>query len=97
MTLFDRNSRILLKQAVNYANVYRTKYIAFFDWNVLVLLVLANQEGNDGGEWCHVTLVSDRLNIRRALLGFLERAYRVSIGDPTLPPLSAAGRHSSVF
>ncbi|KAH7019785.1 hypothetical protein EDB80DRAFT_820402 [Ilyonectria destructans] len=86
-SLFLDNSHILLKQAVNYANRYATKYVAFFDWNVLALLVLEDQQLGDGGNWCHVTLVNDRSKIRRALLGFLERAYRASIGD-VLPPLN---------
>lgn len=76
---FTGNSAILLKQGVNYANQYETKYIAFFDWNSLLLLVLTDQEGTSGGMWCYATLVRDRAHMRRALLGFLERAYRASV------------------
>lgn len=84
---FAGNAWILLKQAVNYADQYETRYIAFFDWNTLLLLVLADQEGPTGGFWCYASLIRDRRNMRRALLGFLERAYQAKMGADNLPPL----------
>lgn len=98
--LFEGNSEILLKQAVNYADQYQTKYIAFFDWDMLLLLVMADQEGISGGTWCYATLIRNRGNVRRALLGFLERAYLASCrGESDLPsfipPADDAGAGSS--
>ncbi|RSL78765.1 hypothetical protein CEP51_007929 [Fusarium floridanum] len=75
-TSFEGNAEILLKQAVNYACLYQTKYIAFFDWETLVLIYLGNIEKRIGGNWCHVEIVTDRRQMRRALLGFLEAAYQ---------------------
>ncbi|KAH6974731.1 hypothetical protein EDB80DRAFT_880231 [Ilyonectria destructans] len=86
VSYFDGNSYILLKQAVNYADQYGTRYVAFFDWNCLVLLFLEEQEELDGGQWCYLTLIRRRENIRPALLGFLERAFQSSVlGESRLP------------
>lgn len=83
---FRGNSRILVKQAVNYAKQYGTRYVAFFDWNCLVLLFLEDQEGLVGGQWCYVTLIRSRKDIRPALLAFLERAFQSSVlGEASLP------------
>lgn len=96
---FKGNSFILLKQAVNYANRYKTKYVAFFDWVTLLLIFLGDQEENSGGIWCCATLIDDRKKMRRALLGFLERAYQASIAGgeqhlpPLIPPSSAATKN----
>lgn len=97
---FGGNSFILLKQAVNYANQYNTKYVAFFDWETLFLIFLDDQEGTSGGMWCCATVIRDRKKMRRALLGFLERAYQASVAGgeqclpPLLPPSSAGGSKS---
>lgn len=95
---FGGNALILLKQAVNYADQYQTQYVAFFDWNTLLLLVLDDQEGPNGGIWCHASLIRNRGNMRRALLGFLARAYQASLGDndllPLIPPVAGAAESS---
>lgn len=70
----------LLKIATNYATVCKTRYIAIFDWDYLLLLVMEKVEDNNGGDWCRLTLVHDRSQMRLALLGFLEGAYRANIG-----------------
>lgn len=86
-SLFTGNSRILLQQAVNYANQYQTQFVAFFDWETLLLLVLPCQEGALGGDWCYASIIrNDGGQIRRGLLGFLERAYATSKGS-SLDPL----------
>ncbi|KAF4459739.1 fic DOC family [Fusarium albosuccineum] len=46
---FVGNSETLLKQAVNYSDQYQTKYVALFDWQCLLLLVLEQREGFNGG------------------------------------------------
>ncbi|KAF7557073.1 hypothetical protein G7Z17_g892 [Cylindrodendrum hubeiense] len=85
-TFFEKNSYILLKQAVNYADQYNTRYIAYFDWRCLVLLHLTQANESDGGDCCYVTFVKGRKNFRRALLGFLERAYQSSVrGEDAMP------------
>ncbi|OAA62533.1 hypothetical protein SPI_04073 [Niveomyces insectorum RCEF 264] len=72
---FAENASILMKQAVSYAHKYNTKYIALFDWDCLVLLVLANAEDNWGGNYCFVTTIVDKRRMRRALLGFVAMAF----------------------
>ncbi|ERS97455.1 hypothetical protein HMPREF1624_05622 [Sporothrix schenckii ATCC 58251] len=81
---FKNNSQILLKQAVSYSSHYGTKYIAFFDWHTLVLVVLVDTDLADtelmmGGEYCLVTIVTDRTQMMRALLGFLIKAYHAQM------------------
>lgn len=98
VSYFGGNSETLLKQAVNYAEQYGTRYVAFFDWNCLVLLFLEEQEELVGGQWCYVTLIRRRRNIRPALLAFLERAFQSSVyGESQLPrfgpyPISSTAR-----
>ncbi|POR37870.1 Uncharacterized protein TPAR_01936 [Tolypocladium paradoxum] len=41
-SLFEENSLILVKQAVNYASQYNTDYVALFDWNSLLLFVMGD-------------------------------------------------------
>ncbi|RSL53802.1 hypothetical protein CEP54_010215 [Fusarium duplospermum] len=101
-TDFEGNAEILLKQAVNYASQYKTKYIAFFDWETLVLIYLENAEKRNGGNWCHIEIVTDRRQMRRALLGFLEAGYQscggMTRGGPVYPmpqiPSMQPTRHS---
>ncbi|KIH89846.1 hypothetical protein SPBR_00904 [Sporothrix brasiliensis 5110] len=76
---FENNSQVLLKQAVSYSNLYQTKFVAFFDWHTLVLVVLADAQRILGGQYCFVTIVTDRKKMMRALLGFLVRAYNARI------------------
>lgn len=92
-TLFSLNSQILLKQAVNYSYQYQTKYIAFFDWEYLLLIYLNDAEESNGGTYCCIELLKDRSHFRRALLGFLEAAYQsrggYASGGPTYPTVNA--------
>ncbi|KAK5995187.1 hypothetical protein PT974_03584 [Cladobotryum mycophilum] len=88
--LFKKNSETLMKQAVNYADQYSTKYVALFDWDTLVLFYMESQDGNTGGECYFVTIIHNRKHMRRALLGFLERAYRANIqGEDVLDSFGA--------
>lgn len=66
-----RFARTLLKQSVHYSEAYRTPFIALFDWNTLILLVLHKREDSRGGDYCYITIVDDRKRFRKALLGFL--------------------------
>ncbi|KAJ4316479.1 hypothetical protein N0V84_007835 [Fusarium piperis] len=97
-TEFEDNAEILLKQAVNYSHQYKTEYVAFFDWDTLLLIYLGDVENFDGGKWCHIELVTDRRQMRRALLGFLEAAYRSSRGGgpryphPEIPSAQSSRR-----
>ncbi|KAH7320611.1 hypothetical protein B0I35DRAFT_407684 [Stachybotrys elegans] len=84
-SLFKSNSNTLIRQAVHYANSYETQYIALFDWDTLVLLHLEDQEGPAGGDYCYMTVIQDKSLMRRALLGFLERAYQDAMGTRNLP------------
>ncbi|OAA58493.1 hypothetical protein SPI_06566 [Niveomyces insectorum RCEF 264] len=90
---FESNSSIIMRQAVHYANSYNTRFVAFFDWTCLLLIVLDDLEENLGGEYCYITLVTERAQMRRALLGFLEGAYQICAGhkanfDDLLPNFS---------
>ncbi|KAF5002050.1 hypothetical protein FDECE_10747 [Fusarium decemcellulare] len=91
--LFEDNASIIMKQAVNYAEQYGTNYVAFFDWKTLLLIVLEQREVYSGGMWCCVSLIRDRKQMRRALLGFLYRAYCISVDGHPLPPLLPAVGH----
>jgi hypothetical protein len=86
---FENKSEIILRQAVHYAHTYNTPYVAFFDWDTLFLIVLADQDEEEmiGGEYCYVTVVQDKRLMRRALLGFLARAMESSLngGERGLP------------
>jgi hypothetical protein len=70
---------ILLKIATNYAASFNTRYIAFCDWDTLLLVVMEDSQGLSGGDWCRLTVVTGSSEIRRALLGFLEVAYTATI------------------
>ncbi|VUC22959.1 unnamed protein product [Clonostachys rosea] len=85
---FFANARILIKQAVNYAHMYNTKYVALFDWNILVLLVFDRNEGLHGGDYCRVTIVKERAKMRTCLLGFLQVAWenRDTVNGSLHPP-----------
>lgn len=89
-TYYDDYSCKLVKQAAAYAMTHRTKYVALFNWETLVLvrfqaMRLRDGSGNlktvkhlraDGvGEWCQTTIITASAQMRPALLGFLAEAY----------------------
>lgn len=79
------DTRFLLQQAVHYQRKFGARFVALFDWNSLVLLVLPPCRGvglNDRVSYGFVTEVTDNRKFRRALLGFLLFSYRNSIGGP---------------
>lgn len=80
------DTRFLLQQAVHYQDKFGARFVALFDWNSLVLLVLPPCRGvglNDRVSYAYVTEVTDNRKFRRALLGFLLFSYRNSIGGPS--------------
>lgn len=80
------DTRSLLQQAVHYNDKFGARFVALFDWNALVLLVLPPCRGvglNDRVSYAYITEVTDNRKFRRALLGFLLFSYRNSIGDET--------------
>lgn len=92
-TFYDLYSCKLMKQAAAYATQHRTKYVALFNWGVLVLvkfqaMELANTAGvmftpeqlrrNGVGEWCQTTIIKEQHHMRPALLGFLAEAYSLT-------------------
>lgn len=73
------DTRFLLQQAVHYQNKFNVRFVALFDWNSLVLLVLPQCQGlglNDRVSYGYITEVTDNRKFRRALLGFLLTSYR---------------------
>ncbi|KAI7785730.1 hypothetical protein LA080_006296 [Diaporthe eres] len=77
------DTRFLLQQAVHYQKKFGARFVALFDWNALVLLVLPPCRGvglNDRVSYAYVTEVTDNRKFRRALLGFLLFSYQNSIG-----------------
>lgn len=78
------DTRALLQQAVHYHYKFGARFVALFDWNALVLLVLPPCGGlglNDSVSYAYITEVTDNRKFRRALLGFLLFSYRNSIGE----------------
>jgi hypothetical protein len=77
MTYFDGNPLILVKQAAAYAISYKTKYVALFDWNTLILIHFNSLDiaGNYCGDGIHTTIIRNQAEMRLALLGFLELAH----------------------
>lgn len=78
------DTRALLQQAVHYYSKFGARFIALFDWNALVLLVLPPCQGvglNDSVSYGYITEVTDNRKFRRALLGFLLFSYRHSISE----------------
>lgn len=79
----------LMKQASAYAMLHRTKHVALFDWDVLVLIrfqpMKLVENGRlrttkdiavDGvGDWCQTTVITQSTQMRPALLGFLYEAF----------------------
>lgn len=89
-TFYAKYSCTLMKQAAAYATAQRTRYIALFNWDVLVLvrfsgLRLLDSNGRlrekddliiEGvGEWCQTTIITQSERMRPALLGFLGEAF----------------------
>ncbi|KAL2887657.1 hypothetical protein HOO65_050778 [Ceratocystis lukuohia] len=75
-------------QGVNYSYSYQTQYVAFFDWDVLLLLYFGDRTEWSGGTWCCLTIIKDKSHMRKALLGFLERAYKSYMsGEASLKPI----------
>jgi hypothetical protein len=86
-TTFLENSYELMAQAARYSVKYYTPYVALFDWDHLVLAVMEQASGTNGGTYCWLTVVSERRLMRRALLGFLHGAYKEVVSrDRFLPP-----------
>lgn len=84
------NTRFLLQQSVHYQHRFGARFVALFDWNALVLLVLPQCRGvglNDKVSYAYITEVTDNRKFRRALLGFLLFAYRNSLGGSSGDPL----------
>jgi hypothetical protein len=84
-SFFAGNSRTLIKQAASYAIRHRTRYVALFDWDTLVLadFVMMNPalsthtlSQNGVGDYCETTIIRSNQshNMRAALLGFLWQA-----------------------
>lgn len=77
------DTRFLLQQAVHYQKRFGARFVALFDWNSLVLLVLPPCRGvglNDRVSYGYITEVTDNRKFRRALLGFLLFSYQNSLG-----------------
>lgn len=83
---FDDKSGILMKQAVHYAYSFGTKYVALFDFRTLVLLYMKDLQDNDGGFQCLATVIKSKSKMRRALLGFLAKAYLTQKDKRVAPP-----------
>jgi hypothetical protein len=84
-SLFVGNSRTLIKQAASYAIRHRTRYVALFDWDTLVLAKFVRMNpalsthalGQNGvGDYCETTIITSNhsQDMRAALLGFLWEA-----------------------
>ncbi|KAK2609500.1 hypothetical protein N8I77_002997 [Diaporthe amygdali] len=76
----EKNVSILLSQATHYALKFKTPFIALFDYQTLILLVMdqAIEEGGKakGGEFTYMTVISDSSQFRKAFLGFLLCAHQ---------------------
>ncbi|RYC54060.1 hypothetical protein CHU98_g12149 [Xylaria longipes] len=87
-TFFQDNSVKLMKQAAAYAIRNRTRYVALFNWDHLVLirflgldprLSLKTLIGNGVGDYCEISMIKYDTGshiMRAALLGFLVEAYQ---------------------
>jgi hypothetical protein len=84
-SFFMGNSRTLVKQAASYAIRHRTRYVALFDWDTLVLAKFVRMNPalsthtlslNGVGDYCETTIITSNHshNMRAALLGFLWEA-----------------------
>ncbi|KAI7782045.1 hypothetical protein LA080_013853 [Diaporthe eres] len=65
------STEIVLKQATHYASKFVTPFVALCDYNTLILLVMNQVEGYDGGHYTYVTMVENSKDMRKAYLGFL--------------------------
>ncbi|KAI1738461.1 hypothetical protein F4680DRAFT_467410 [Xylaria scruposa] len=87
-TFFGDDSKTLMKQASAYAIQYATQYVAFFNWDYLILIrfvqfdprgKLRDRIINGVGDYCELSMIKyDRGShlMRAALLGFLTEAYQ---------------------
>jgi hypothetical protein len=77
MTYFDGNPLILVKQAAAYAIGHRTRYVALFDWNTLILIHFNKLDlaSKYCGDSIRTTIIRNQAEMRLALLGFLEMAH----------------------
>lgn len=97
-TYYEKYSCKLMKQAAAYAISQRTKYVALFNWDALVLvrfqampltdtnnrLRSVEEVKADGvGEWCQTTTITQTQFMRPALLGFLNEAYTQVVFEPS--------------
>ncbi|KAK3983855.1 hypothetical protein QBC44DRAFT_353984 [Cladorrhinum sp. PSN332] len=85
-TFFDGDSTILIKQASSYAINHRTRYVALFNWDALVLCHFSQLDPAksqqtliiDGiGNYCDIEVIpfTQSHRMRVSLLGFLAEAY----------------------
>ncbi|KAI0189875.1 hypothetical protein F4808DRAFT_465807 [Astrocystis sublimbata] len=86
-TLFKSSSEMLIKQAAAYAISNRTRYVALFDWDRLVLIRFLKLDPrfdfetlkvNGVGDYCEITTLKyegQSQDMRITLLGFLVEAF----------------------
>ncbi|POS73591.1 hypothetical protein DHEL01_v208009 [Diaporthe helianthi] len=78
--LHEKNVSILLSQATHYALKFKTPFIALFDYQTLILLVMDQASEKDGkakgGDFTYMTVMSDSSQFRKAFLGFLLCAHQ---------------------
>ncbi|KAF2970780.1 hypothetical protein GQX73_g2768 [Xylaria multiplex] len=80
------NAVKMMKQTASYAKKHKTRYVALFNWDYLVLVRFVmfdpRNTKNGVGEYCEVTIVrnvgTESSKIRAALLGFLLEAHNAS-------------------
>ncbi|KAK3368739.1 hypothetical protein B0H63DRAFT_489120 [Podospora didyma] len=85
-TLFKKSSLAIMKQASAYAISHGTRYVAVFNWDVLLLIKFCcfnPAVADDGvGSYCEISYIPNGSMLqqpqimRKALLGFLFEAYR---------------------
>lgn len=82
-TLMNDDAACLTKQAAAYATRYGTRYVGLFDWDSFFLWNFAGMKFNPGSRdlpdgharWAYGTMVTNREDYRKALLGFVMEAY----------------------
>ncbi|KAK3324331.1 hypothetical protein B0T19DRAFT_402566 [Cercophora scortea] len=95
-TLFRGGTHTLMQELTFHANEYLTPYMAVCDWDHLFLgffrkmrenasTLLGVDELRRGGRYMYGTLVAPE-HFRVALLGYLEKAYRVAVFGDESPP-----------
>lgn len=61
--------------------MYKTRYVALFDWQTLILIFFDDIERDNGGTKCTLTITQDRAQFRPCLLGFLQEAHRAKMAQ----------------